>query len=679
MRQLLPRAFLGALLSTTMFSPIAFAQEKEEPPAVSLDSITVYATRTSRSSFEVPAMTSNVDPDAPGNATAGNTGDLLGFTPGVEVENGPRRNGQTVSIRGFDDEAIITLMDGRRQNFESAHDGRFFIDPSLLKRVEIVKGSSSSIYGGGAVGGVIAFETKDAADLLKPGEDFGVYTAMGYRSANEEYAPVVSAYGRTGALDVIGIAALRNSGDIKQGDGNELLTKDRLASGSFKIGYNFDDFNTVKFLYQGLHNDGQEPNNGAGPVSSSNPIVNKKVKDNQFGLKYEYEDPDNSWLSPKFHLYYNDTNVREEDLTGANAGRIQDRDIDTLGFTLDNQTGLMASENQQHILSYGFEIYHDEQTGSITGGGTRPGVPNADATNYGFYLQDEISIETSAGKFLVIPAARFDSYRSSDDTGNSQNEHQVSPKIAVSYLPNENLMFFSSVSSAFRAPNLTEIYASGLHFPGGPGFPPDNFFVPNPDLSPETVTTFEIGAGVNYDAVFAKQDQMQVKGSWFISEGDDFISQDVNVVAGTTEFVNIPNARLYGFEVDGEFRLHPVIAKAGVSYVRAENRDTGEYLSNNVPLTFVTDLGYQVDEIDSIFGVRGRFAAANDKVGNNDVETAGYSVYDIYYRWAPQQPGFDTLTVDLGISNILDKAYTTRFAELLEEGRSYNIRVAYKW
>jgi hemoglobin/transferrin/lactoferrin receptor protein len=678
MRRMLPSACMGALLSTTMISS-AYSEVKKTPPAVSLDTVTVYATRSPQSSFEVPAMTSNVNPDAPGNATAGDVRDLLEFTPGVEVENGPRRNGQTVSIRGFDDEAILTLMDGRRQNFESTHDGRFYVDPSLLKRVEIVKGSSSSIYGGGAIGGVIAFETKDAANLLNPGEDFGVYTAMGYRTANEEYAPVVSAYGRTDDLDVIGIVALRHAGDIKLGDGSELTTKDRLISGSFKIGYSLDDYNTVKFLYQGLENDGNEPNNSAGAITPSNPIVDKKVTDNQFGLKYAFEDVDNNWLSPKLHLYYNDTRVREEDLTGTNAGRIQTRHLNTLGFTLDNQTKLTANDSQLHTLSYGFEIYHDDQTGTTTAGGTRPGVPNADATNYGFYLQDEVELETSAGNFLIIPAARFDSYRSSDDDGNSQSENQVSPKLAVSYLPNDNLMFFGSISNAFRAPNLTEIYASGLHFPGSFPFPPDNFFVPNPDLRPETVTTFELGAGINFDDVFSQQDQMQVKGSWFISEGDDFISQEVDVFAGTTEFVNISNARLTGFEVDGEYRLHPVTAKVGLSYVEAENKDTGEYLSNNVPLTFVADLGYQIDEIDSIFGVRGRFAAANDKVGSSDVETAGYSVYDVYYQWAPNEPELDDLTLDLGISNIFDKAYTTRFASLLEEGRSYNVRVAYKW
>lgn len=676
---MLPLACMGVLLSSTFLTPVVSAQETRGAPSTSLDAVTVYATRSPQSAFEVPAMTSKVDTDAPGNAMAGDVGDLLEFTPGVEVTDGPRRNGQTVSIRGFDDEAIITLMDGRRQNFEAAHDGRFFIDPSLLKSVEIVKGSSSAIYGGGAIGGVVAFETKDAADMLLPDETWGVYTSAGYRTASKEYSPVVSVYGRTGSLDIIGMAAVRNSGDIKQGDGNELISEDNLLSGTFKVGYSVDDFNTVKFIYQGLHNDGTEPNNGGGAITTSNPIVEKTVNDNQYAVKYEFDNPSNSWLKPKLHLYYNDTRVREEDVTGTNAGRVQTRDLSTIGFTADNQMSIDISETQNHIISYGFEIYHDEQEGTTTNAGTRPGVPNADATNYGFYVQDEIALDTNAGRFLIIPAARFDSYRSSDDAGNSQSEHQVSPKISMSYLPNDNLMFFGSLAQAFRAPNLTEIYASGMHFPGAFPFPPDNFFVPNPDLRPETVTTFELGAGLKFNDVMAENDRIQVKGSWFISEGNDFISQEVDIFAGTTENVNIPNARLTGLEVDGTYQLHPVTAKLGLSYVEAENEDTGEYLSNNVPLTLVADLAYSATSIESIFGVRGRFAAANDKVGSANTPTPGYSVYDVYYRWLPSGPGLDTLTVDLGVSNIFDKAYSTAFATLLEEGRSYNVRVAYKW
>ncbi|MAL77935.1 MAG: hypothetical protein CMN55_02295 [Sneathiella sp.] len=677
MRRILPLACTSLLLSSTFLTP-AFAQEANEQPSVSLDAITVYATRTPQSSFEVPASTSSIDTEAPGNALAGDTSDLLKYTPGVEVANGPRRNGQTVSIRGFDNDAIITLMDGRRQNFEAAHDGRFYIDPSLLKRVEVVRGASSAVYGGGGIGGVLAFDTKDAADMLAPGDDFGVYSAMGYRSGNEEYAPVVSAFGRTGAFDVIGIASYRNAGNIRQGGGSELQTDDELLSGLFKVGYNFNDFNNLKFIYQGLRNDGSEPNNGGGAVTTSNPIVQKKVTDNQFGLKYEFENPANDWLKPKLHVYYNNTDVRETDISGSNTGRVQVREIETIGFNADNQTILNVNENQKHTLSYGFEIYHDEQTGSTTNGGTRPGVPNADATNYGVYVQNEFDWRTDYGRFLIIPAARFDSYRSSDDAGNSQDESQVSPKFSVSYMPNDNFMVYGSYAQAFRAPNLTELYSSGQHFPAVPPMFPANFFTPNPNLKPETVTTYEIGAGFDFAGIPGPHDRAYMKGSWFLSYGDDFITQNVDIFGGTTTMTNVPEARLSGFEIEALYQINPVTAKLGLSYVEAEDETTGAYLDNNVPMTLVADLSYDATSIESIFGVRGRFATENDK-NSTGVATSGYSVFDLYYRWMPSMKPLDTLTVDFGVSNIFDKEYTTAYSGLYEEGRSVNVRVAYQW
>lgn len=660
-----------------------------------LDAVTVYATRSPQSKFDVPAIVSTVDPTAAGNTAAGDVGDLLEFVPGVEVDNGPRRNGQTISIRGFDDESIITLMDGRRQNFESAHDGRFFIDPSLLKRVEVVKGASSAIYGGGAVGGVVAFETKDAADFLNPGETSGVYTSFGYRSANDEIAPIVTGFYRTNGWDILASINYRDSGDIEQGDDNKLDAEDEMLSALFKAGYTFNDFHTLKFQAQLLNNDGQEPNNGAGPITASNPLVDKTVKDSQFSVKYAYENPDNNWLNPKLHLYYNDTEVEEQDIVGsANAGRVQVREINTLGFTVDNQSKLAINDHHQHTLSYGFEIYNDEQTGKNSFIGSRAGVPDAEATNYGFYLQDELALKTSFGEFLIIPAARYDHYKSDDENGNDQDESKVSPKLSATYKPNDHLMVFGSAAKAFRAPNLTELYPSGQHFPGVsfcpapvPGCPPvpivtifpDNNFIPNPDLKPEVVTTFEVGAGLSLDNLLVNQDQVQLKGAYFNSRGKDFITQEVNIFAGTTRNFNVDKAKIRGWELEGQYQYDAFTARLGLSYVNAKDDDTGEYLSNNVPLTLVTDVSYKIRAINGLVGWRGRFAEHNNRVGDNDAETDGYAVHDIYYRWVPNDAKWKTLTVDLGVENLFDEAYTKRFASLLEEGRSYVARISYQW
>lgn len=685
---------LAASITLSFYVTSALAEsETEEPsqkavqasPVSSIDEVTVYATRSPQSSFAVPAIVSKIDTSAPGNAMAGDVSDLLEFTPAVEVNNGPRRNGQTISIRGFDDEAIITLIDGRRQNFESAHDGRFFIDPVLLKSIEVVKGASSSIYGGGAIGGVVAFETKDAADFLDNGEKYGFTTSAAYRTGNNEFSRTLVGYGRTGNWDVVGNFTLRDGGDIEDGNGGKLETEDDLLSGLFKAGYTLNDFHNFSFQLQTSNNDGQEPNNGAAGIDPSNPLVDKEVEDDQISFKYQYGNPENSLFSPKLHIYRNKTDVEEEDITGTNLGRVQSRELETLGLTLDNQSSYSNSDSLSHIFSYGFEIYEDEQKGRSNFDAIRGGVPNAEATNYGFYIQDEISWNTSAGDFLVIPAIRYDNYESDDENGNSQDEDEFSPKLAVSYLPNENVVLFGSWARAFRAPNLTEIYAAGQHFPGVPGIPfvfpgfPTNNFVPNPDLRPETVTTIELGLGFSFNDVFSQGDQAQVKGSWYTSDGDNFITQEVNIFAGTTQFLNIENAELSGWELESEYRKNAFKAKLGMSYVKAENEDTGEYLPNNVPFTVFADISYQLTALDSIVGWRTRFAQDNDHVGDNEVATDGYTVHDLYYRLSPGNPNLQAVTLDLGIENVFDEAYVRRFETVLEEGRSFTANLTYQW
>ncbi|MBG28925.1 MAG: hypothetical protein CMI31_02830 [Opitutae bacterium] len=668
-RLLLQLACLGTLSLISSHS-LTLAQEEKKP--ISLEEITIYATRSPQSSFDVPSIVSKIDARAPGMTLAGDIGDLFEFTPGVEVDDGPRRNGQTISIRGFDDEAILTLMDGRRQNFYSAHDGRFFIDPSLIKSVEIVKGASSAIYGGSAVGGVVAFETIEASDLLAPGQSSGGLASLGYRSANSEYSPTITRFGRSGDWDLLGSFSYRDSGNINQGGSNSLSTDDRVLQTLLKAGYSPNDLQKLKFQAQIFNNDGQEPTNGSSALSTSNPLVDKEIKDNRFSVKYSFENQ--SWMNPDLHLYYNDTEIEETNLTGANAGRIQSRELNTLGFAFDNQTTLSASDTNTQVISYGFEIFTDEQTGYSSTTGKRPGVPNGEATNYGFYFQDEISLDAESGKFLIIPAARFDQYESNDENGNSQDENELSPKLSLSYKPSEAIVFFGSWAQAFRAPNLTEIYSSGLHFPGIPFAFPDNNFIANPSLKPERVTTIELGTGYSF-----AEDKGQVKASWFTSDGKDFITSEVNVFAGTTTILNIPKAKIHGWELEGEYEQDSLTTKLGLSCVEAENDATGEYLSNNVPLTLFTGISYKLASSNGVIGWRARFAEANDKVGANDTATSGYDMHSIYYRWRPENEGLESLTIDLGIDNVFDKAYTKRFASLLEEGRSFVAKVSYEF
>src|SRR3546814_2939740 len=64
----------------------------------------------------------------------------------------------------------------------------------------------------------------------------------------------------------------------------------------------------------------------------------------------------------------------------------------------------------------------------------------------------------------LIPGLRFDSYRSSSDLADSNSDQAVSPRIALSYMPSDWFMVFSSYGQAFRAPHMDELYLTGTHF-----------------------------------------------------------------------------------------------------------------------------------------------------------------------------------------------------------------------
>ena len=76
------------------------------------------------------------------------------------------------TIRGVSNNRVQMLVDGTRV-IESIIDGnRDFVDMANLKAVEIIRGPAGVMWGADALGGVVAFVTKDPEDYLK-GRNFG--------------------------------------------------------------------------------------------------------------------------------------------------------------------------------------------------------------------------------------------------------------------------------------------------------------------------------------------------------------------------------------------------------------------------------------------------------------------------------------------------------------------------
>ena len=62
----------------------------------------------------------------------------------------------------------------------------FFIDPDLIRAAEVVRGAGSALYGSGALGGIIAFRTLEAADVVGDEGGLAIAARAGYQGVNSE-------------------------------------------------------------------------------------------------------------------------------------------------------------------------------------------------------------------------------------------------------------------------------------------------------------------------------------------------------------------------------------------------------------------------------------------------------------------------------------------------------------
>jgi hemoglobin/transferrin/lactoferrin receptor protein len=626
-------------------------------PPTMLKTISVTATRNPIEAFEYPGMVTVVSPEEIETLQPSTPDDVLKLVPGVEFVGGPRRTGEVPSIRGFDGPDVVVMIDGARQNFNSGHDGRFFIDPSLIREAEVLRGSASALYGSGGTGGVIEFRTVSAGDMLDADETVGATAGAGYHTVNEEGAGTLSVYGKPGdGLGMLGSFTKRNSGPIDLGDGSTLENSDDdIIAALGKIDYTFNDVHRVEASYLHFQNEAEEPNNAQGLGGADS--VEKDIRNQTWRVAYGYRNPDDPVLDLDVVAYYTQfqaDELRLDDLGAGPAGELLKRDVDTVGMRVDNRSRWELSDEVHTTFTYGVETYRDVQDGEA-GGGAREGVPDAESLFYGVFGQAEIAIteplDVVPGELLIIPGLRFDSYTSESDIADENTDTAISPRIGVSWLPTEWSLLFVNYGEAFRAPTYDELYTTGTHFVIPIGPPPGivNSFVPNPDLQPQTTETIEFGAGLNFDDVLLDHDRFQIRASQFYIDGEDFI--DLAVIQptpfvdcnpfipgncnGTTTSTNVPNAELWGREVEASYENDRVLVRVGYSEIHGKNEDTGAHLGVLTPPQVTTDTAVKLPEIESIIGWRIIAATDFDEVNDPSEERDGYVVNDVYFAWAP--------------------------------------------
>ena len=183
-------------------------------------------------------------------------------------------------------------------------------------------------------------------------------------------------------------------------------------------------------------------------------------------------------------------------------------------------------------------------------------------------------------------------------------------------------------------------------------------YVGDIDLSPETANTFSTTLDWHSD-----DGRQQLEVTPFYTRVNDYI--DAVPAAGTTfvedqfnvlQYTN-QSARLYGVDVSGKLPLASNNlgnwgVNALVNYTNGKNRDSDDELYNVMPLNGTFALTQDVAGWSNSFEVVA--VAAKNQVSDvrNEVQTAGYTLYNLRasHQW-------DQLRVDFGVENLTDKFY----------------------
>ncbi|MET0238393.1 MAG: TonB-dependent receptor [Sphingobium sp.] len=678
-----------ALIAAVPMAAAAQEKETEEGSQFALDRLIVSA-GTEKVAIDTPQAVSALDQEAIDQVQASTIGDLLEAMPGVNVQGGVGQLGQGFNIRGMgtaigdSDNRVLIIVDGVTKFYEQYRMGAFFSEPELYKRVEVLRGpASSTLYGMGALAGVVNFTTKDAADFLKNGDPLAVrLKAAGETNADAYTLGGIVAAEPVDGLELLGSYNIRRSDDYTDGAG-DVVPASATESDSYlvKARYNLsaNRKHAIWVSYEDWISDAPQVYDQISAATGA-ALMRRRVHDKTAVVGYVNDFDGSKLFNVEAQVAYSDSRVLQTETSFLGPLAFSEFSYESWQGKLQNTSEIALGGDLTSFLIIGGQWSEQKRrnprvglTGVVTpGAGTHP---EGDMSRYGLFAQWEI---IWSDKLTIIPGVRVDwtDLKPGDTVvgGTKLTERVkdsgVSPKIAALYNITDWFGVFGSVARTVRMPNVDEIFTRSATRPN------------NPNLRPETSDNIEGGFTLSFNGVIGANDRLSAKTTIFRNNVKDLIINAAGA-AGTPYFTNVGRSRFEGVEVEAEYGIGGFFARGNASFITGRDRLTGNYL-NTIPANdYRLTLGYTDPAIGLSGGWTGEFAERQDKVttaafssAGSGLPTAGYSVHNLFLTYKPQTGFAKGLEVRLAADNVFDKYYRRHLSSLAAEGRTVKLSVA---
>ena len=696
--------FIKFLLVIFVFNSFSIAQESKD-----IEEITVISSRAPIPLSEVIGSVSLIKSDDIENRIVNNIGDLIENTIGVTA---PRSDGygrifnEGFRIRGLGGKRVNVIIDGVRIPDSYVGYGRDVVDVDLVKKVEILKGPSSALYGSDGLAGAISYTTKDASDLADLKDPFFSATAS-YDEANDGT--------KYGFLSAFVGNKMEGLIQITRRDMNERNLHDQLDTVPNEMnGESNSILSKIKFLLTETIDltftiDVQEWENEWDlqtetgfsffpiPTQTSSAIGNDESTRHRFSVELGFNNQNMFFDNGRITVFAQNTEqdqiTNKSKLVFSMGMRARPTPFseyqnfqfnqEIFGFSSEFYKEIGKSSGIKHQIVYGFEYESIEverpryryETNLMTrqlnyniGGHTYPDktFPDTETIRQGIYFSDRIEVTPKAS---IVIGARYDSYElkpSVDELFNRSNvarnelsyidDSAISSKLGFIYDLNNNISLFAQYAEGFRSPDYESANISFTNFA---------FFysvMPNPDLESEESEGYEIGIRGNNSLGNSKLNWSLV---YFENDYKDFIDSQLTGRSpqgiSLYKYVNLNDVTIDGFE----FELQAMINDNYSFYLghtNTEGEQNNEELISIDPdqtilgLSWVSDNGgfnikgianISEKSIDGLAPVCGRGGC------NKLLELPGRVTYDLFFNFNISEKVY----ANLAVRNLTDKKY----------------------
>lgn len=578
-------------------------------------------------------------------------------------------------IRGLGFSRIVTIYQGNKlENHQWGADHGLGINDLGIKRVEVIKGPASVLYGSGALGGVLL--TKDNDHYLGVSRYTGNLGTT-YNSVStgiRTYASLGKTYSNN--IFLATDLARESHADYKNGDGRIIgnsrfyTTTLRIHTGiekktfQNKLSFTFNDQNLGIILDEEMDD---EESLATTRNDRKMQLPYQEVQD--YLISYN-QTSKNGKIETFLHLSHH-INQRKEIESArelVDLGLIQNNTfynarISTVKGKTNHSLGVQGSFLQNENIQGAQEFL----------------IPDAEIFENGIYYLAGLDLN----KIFIQGAIRYDHRTVTADAsaeqliedgfilpGNPQTRKLsrsfsgYTGSLGITSTLNSHHRLKLNFSTGFRAPDLAELFSNGPH-PGTSRFEKGNDAFGREQ---------SLQADLNYTY---SEKRFQGNFSAFGSLIDNYIFFSATNETRSQDDLEIwayqqANARFYGLEFELKhtwLRKDRLSTKISGALVRANDRETDEYLTFIPPDNFNFETGYHALADQSLFLFsKIRLVDEQTRTGLNEETTAGYTLLDLGAS-KTFNLGDYTLNAGFTVYNALDNTYVDHMSIL----RAFNI------